>query len=341
MKKIFSWKKEIRSFVIKSSLWCLFFLLCFFLYGYFFPFGKYSYSWLQGAVQLDSPLVLEERLEDEAFVEALLLQMTEDKVGTEAQDFHGAASDDRWSQAIDRVCTAYKKHCAVLDFEGKFSSKERYVYTILSVYFLHVIDRNLDYDRSLWDALHKITIRGSRDGANDSECVKEKRGCANHNMVVLNAFMIKSPWEFAYTLTHELGHVLDLGVLEWSRSSYDSDYTEFGQEVFRVDDPSLDYYALSWMSEKVRKKWAKRQNFCSLYAMTNMFEDFAECLLMYQDYHYAFKFLAKEDKVLRQKFLFFSRLFDGDYLFANAGFAKESMKNPDKRVWDLTRAGEE
>lgn len=278
--------------------------------------------------------------DDDSFVESLLFDMLPAtwSVQSSATGFHGSAADDRRTDAVETVCETYATECDVVALVWDFSAQERYVYTILSVYFLHAINDRLSTATSLFDVIQTVEIRSAdASHVDDGSCESERRWCANHTDVIINAAMIESPGEFAYTLTHEIGHIVDLGVLEWTDDSYNDIFTEFGDYVFRVDDPSLEYYEFSWIDEHTRKKWAKRQDFCSLYSMTQVFEDFAECLLMYQDHNYYFKFLAKHNDVLRQKFMYFADLFDGKYIFANSPRMKDALRDPDARVWDLTK----
>ena len=78
-------------------------------------------------------------------------------------------------------------------------------------------------------------------------------------------------------------------------------------------------------------------DFCSMYGMTNMFEDFAECKLMFTNHNLYFRILAKENRVMLKKYQYFSNLNDTAYLFANPEKAVEAKKDPEKRVRDLTK----
>lgn len=60
------------------------------------------------------------------------------------------------------------------------------------------------------------------------------------------------PSEFWGVLTHEFGHIVDLGVLQGVSNYKNTEYTEFGKVKFERDDPSLEYYAYSRVNEKIR-----------------------------------------------------------------------------------------
>jgi hypothetical protein len=43
----------------------------------------------------------------------------------------------------------------------------------------------------------------------------------------------------------------------------DKNFTEFEKSKFAIDDPSLEFYKISWNGEKVRKSKSKPEDFCS------------------------------------------------------------------------------
>ena len=75
------------------------------------------------------------------------------------------------------------------------------------------------------------------------------------------------------------------------------------------DDPSISYYALSWQNETIRKDTAVVADFCSSYAMTDPFEDFAECHNLYLNHNAIFKAWAQNNDIMRQKYNFFANLY--------------------------------
>lgn len=95
-------------------------------------------------------------------------------------------------------------------------------------------------------------------------------------------------------MTHEFGHIVDLGVLNGISKIQNGNYTEFGKVKFAIDDPSLEYYKYSRTSESIRNQSAKKKDFCSGYGMTNPFEDFAECHNLYLNNKQLFRSMARE-----------------------------------------------
>ncbi|MDR2190630.1 MAG: hypothetical protein LBP53_05620 [Candidatus Peribacteria bacterium] len=79
----------------------------------------------------------------------------------------------------------------------------------------------------------------------------------------MNIGGLKYPDEFFQVLTHEAGHIVDLGSLQGKSSSKSNVFTEFGKKVFAIDDPSLEYYRYSRQSETIRKSGVNKSDFCS------------------------------------------------------------------------------
>lgn len=81
--------------------------------------------------------------------------------------------------------------------------------------------------------------------------------------------------EMVATAIHEVAHNIDDGVLVGSGSQM-SNFREFG-EYLPANDPSLEYYKISWEHDKK----IKGNFFCSRYGKTDPYEDFAECFTIY------------------------------------------------------------
>lgn len=58
---------------------------------------------------------------------------------------------------------------------------------------------------------------------------------------------------------------MDLGSVQGKSAIRDPLFTEFGEQVFAIDDPSLLVYNISWLSESRRKADATVKDFCSEY----------------------------------------------------------------------------
>lgn len=140
------------------------------------------------------------------------------------------------------------------------------------------------------------------------------------------------PTEYWGVLSHEFGHIVDLGLLQGLSKGKDFSFTEFGKVRFSLDDPSLEYYRYTRESESVRKAEAKKSDFCSGYGMTNPFEDFAECHNLYLNNKELFQLMARESSVMKSKYNYLANLFDGRVLADN----KYPLLYPQWRPRDTT-----
>jgi hypothetical protein len=141
----------------------------------------------------------------------------------------------------------------------------------------------------------------------------KKRWYANHHAIVINTYQITDD-EYIQVLTHELWHIIDLWILQGDNTTKSKKFTEFWKEVFDSNDISLIYYTLSRDSEKSRNLQSQKVDFCSIYAMTNPFEDLAECINLYLHHHRYFQTIKNSSNILEKKYNFISQLFDGKYI---------------------------
>jgi len=74
------------------------------------------------------------------------------------------------------------------------------------------------------------------------------------------------------------------------------------------------YYTLSRESEKRRKAKAKKEDFCTIYAMSNPFEDFAECINLYLNHNNYFNTIKKSSTILDKKYNFIAQIFNDNYI---------------------------
>ncbi len=157
------------------------------------------------------------------------------------------------------------------------------------------------------------------------------RGLANSQMMILNTDSISSEDELRAVFTHEMGHIVDLGTLTTDSYTKTVFWTN-GTQVF-ANDPSLDFYHLSWVDYKTKSLLATRSDFVSGYAMTSPFEDFAESYLFYRLHGEKFRQIATYSDVLAAKYDFMKQ-----QVFKGEEFQTEKAENGflHNLIWDAT-----
>jgi len=128
------------------------------------------------------------------------------------------------------------------------------------------------------------------------------RGLANSHQIVLNTTGFDSRAEIVAVLVHELAHVVDLSYLKGKRG-FKTTFKYSGKSI-RNDDPSINFYRLSWRRNDQRKKNSKIEDFISGYATSNVFEDFAESYTMYRLHGNIFRAKALKSMKLQAKYNF-------------------------------------
>jgi len=136
------------------------------------------------------------------------------------------------------------------------------------------------------------------------------RGMGNGEKIILHTKSIESKKELLAVFLHELGHVVDLGML-FGKSDKKSEFRD-GKNAIFSNDPSIEFYKISWEREKIRQKSSNRADFVSGYAMTDCFEDFAESYLFFRLHGEKFRVRATKSAKLRAKYDFLrDRVFGG------------------------------
>ena len=198
-----------------------------------------------------------------------------------------------------------------------------------SAYLLQILDKNIKNWSNPSDALLSMLI---------NEQKWSRRGSANRNTITINLWWMKYDNEFFQVISHEMWHIVDLGWLQWTSKKKSQIFTEFNKAVFAIDDPSLEYYKYSRSSEKVRKSWMVKEDFCSWYGMSDPFEDFAECHNLYLNHHDYFRKLAMNNSNMKSKYNYFSNLYGWKYI--NNSEVKYENWSDSYRAWDTTKLRE-
>ncbi len=235
---------------------------------------------------------------------------------------------NEYKMKYQRLCISNMSLCSKVEFEWDYEYKEKYMYLASTMYILNNIEKNIQFGKTIKKQLDVITINNK---------VWTRRGYATWDDIVINLWTVPSYLEFFELLTHEIWHVVDLGMVRWFSKTKSPIYTEFGRKVFEKDDPSIAFYQVSWKSEKVRKADASREDFCSGYGMSDPFEDFAECHNWYLNHNAIFKKIAKTNDSMKKKYNFMANLYGGVYLFDAEDDLKKIKYNEDWRPWDTTR----
>lgn len=229
---------------------------------------------------------------------------------------------------FQHMCLSNISLCAKIKFQWDYSAKDKYMYLATSIYVLRHIDSNIQFGKPVKTQLKKITIN------ND---IWTRRWFANWDTVTINLWSVAGYTEFLELLAHEMGHIVDLGMIIGHSRYKSSVYTEFGMSVFEIDDPSIDYYKLSWQSEKIRDSNSKKEDFCSGYGMTDPFEDFAECHNLYLNHNAVFSYWAEKSELMRQKYNFMANMYWWKYMFDSTNDLTRAKLNSSWRPWDTTK----
>ena len=237
-----------------------------------------------------------------------------------------AFSKVHWSpvdkNSLKKLCSYYKSYCNIIDINSSdFNYQEKTYYIWITMYLLHFLDGIFN---NIPDKLYYIKIQKNKDW---------RRWYAWHHSIVMNIKNNMDYDNFYEVLTHELGHIVDLWILEWTSQKKTSVFKEYDIKNFSIDDPSLKFYKLCFVSEKVKKPSIYAKDFVGWYAMTNIFEDFAETFNMYVNHNYVFKQMAKESNILQKKYDFLNKILKWRYLRSDSKFNYKYSYRP----WDTTR----
>lgn len=158
--------------------------------------------------------------------------------------------------------------------------------------------------------LQNLTLNFSNEG---------RRGLGGGSTIILRCNLPDE--ELVGVLVHEMGHIEDTGVISGSSSTGPSEFKDGSTPVYN-DDPSLDFYRLSFLDDKILRPNATMLDFVSGYAMSDPFEDFAETYNYYILHGNEFRKLATKSDVLQKKY---------DFLKTRVFYGKEFYNGDDAR----------
>lgn len=158
----------------------------------------------------------------------------------------------------------------------------------------------------------------------------ETRGLAGKSTLIVSGNV--SDDEFRALFLHEFTHVMDLGCLQGKEASGNSTFRD-GNEIFMNDDPSVEFYSISWLHEKVLKKNTTVEDFVSGYARWDAFEDMSETVTAYVLHREGLLELAKRNATIAKKVAWVQR-----YIFPHLPSVATSTYAWGKAPpWDTTK----
>lgn len=240
---------------------------------------------------------------------------------------HPSADIEYNQKYYQLLCKKHQHICQMIHYTGNPSWQQKIRYLAMIVYSIQHIDRYLTSELKLQDIISHITINVDNMG---------RRGLAGKTVVEFNMGKIKSNKEFLGVISHEFNHIVDLGVLEWTLSRLDYNYTEFGKAHFMVDDPSIDFYKLSRDNEKTLKSGVWYEDFVSGYGLTDPFEDFSETANLYLYHNTMFRQMIVSNPVLSQKFAYMENLYNTQ-IISKGTITSDLQNDISRRPWDTTK----
>lgn len=134
------------------------------------------------------------------------------------------------------------------------------------------------------------------------------RGLGGKSTIILSGNVPDD--EFRALFIHEFGHMMDLGCFNGTKVSGPSPFKD-GREIIYKDDPSFDFYSISWLNENVKRGGMTEEDFVSGYASWDPFEDMAESFAYYVLQREAFVERAQTNPIIAQKLAWFQKYIPG------------------------------
>lgn len=159
----------------------------------------------------------------------------------------------------------------------------------------------------------------------------EHRGLAGKSTVIISGTVPDD--EFRALIVHEaMGHFFELGCLLGTPASGTSAFRD-GADIIYNDDPSAEFYAISWLTERVRKSDTRESDFVSGYASWDAFEDLAESVTYYILQESAFRARAQTNATIALKLQWMERYISKPPSIATGTHTWDGKSVP----WDATK----
>lgn len=217
--------------------------------------------------------------------------------------------------------------CQKIHLSDTYTNAQKIKYYNALLQTLSSLTTILPQSPSLTSTLYSITL--TPDNTNN-----ERRWRGGSKTILLQTRNMTTLQEFREVLTHELAHIVDLGMLTGKSATKDTNFTISENTYFASDDPSFSFYQLSWENSTTRLASASYLDFVWGYAMSSPYEDFAEAFTMYIWHNEIFKQWAAWSTVLQKKYDFMHNLTQGQTLWNST---TNTQNNISWRPWDVTR----
>ncbi len=270
----------------------------------------------------DSVMIDRERLQGDIIIDNQLQSLLDQAL---SETHQSAPTNDE--VLFQTLCKEYQIICNKTTFAASsLTTRQQIYYQVIVIYIL----QKLSSFGIFSDYLSDITIKSKSVAL---------RGFTSDATITLDIKAMRTYNEFLQVLVHEFGHIVDLQQIVGTKGMVkDKLFTEFGQAMFSLDDPSLAFYKLSRSNENTRLSTARYEDFVSGYGMSDIFEDFAESFNFYINYNQIFQKLTLQSPILKQKYDYLNQLLGGKFI--NNGQTKQASFEQydwDFRPYDTTR----
>jgi hypothetical protein len=142
-----------------------------------------------------------------------------------------------------------------------------------------------------------------------------RRGLGGGSTILLRCRNVTDE-ELVGVLVHEMGHIMDTGVLIGSAAAKETTFKDGATPIYE-NDTSSTFYKLSFNNAATLKNSAADSDFVSGYAKSDVFEDFAETYAYYVLHGDEFRKLINTNKTLNSKYFFMKYFVFGGKEFIN------------------------
>jgi hypothetical protein len=166
------------------------------------------------------------------------------------QDLNNLISNEHRDAYVDSLktknrCSLDQEVCDKLTRASDYHAYQKNRFQTLTIGLINTLDSLVKKGNTSRSCLTRLKLYKDEVAA---------RGSATHTTIKMNTQPVESYREYWQVLTHEIGHIIDLCGLQDNKSEKHDHFTEFGEKAFGLKDPSLNFYNISRISERVRKK---------------------------------------------------------------------------------------